>query len=91
MSSIDVYLPPMFRHLTGAGAAVRVSGTTVGETIIDLIRQYPELKQYLLAGDGGIKHGISVFLNGESAAPDDLSRPVKDGDELHIAQLVLGG
>ena len=91
MSSIEVHLPPMFRHLTGAGASVRVSGTTIGEAVDDLVNRYPQLKRYLLAGNGGIKQGISVFLNGESAYPDELSRPVKDGDELHIAQLVLGG
>ncbi len=90
MSSIEVHLPPMFRHLTGAGAAVRVSGTTIGEVVRELVRTYPQLESYLLAG-GGIKQGISVFLNGESAYPDELSRPVRDGDELHIAQLVLGG
>jgi molybdopterin converting factor small subunit len=90
MSSIEVHLPPMFRHLTGAGAAVRVSGTTIGEVVRELVRTYPQLEPYLLAG-GGIKQGISVFLNGESAYPDELSRPVRDGDELHIAQLVLGG
>jgi molybdopterin synthase sulfur carrier subunit len=91
MSTIEIHLPPMFRHLTGAGAAVRVSGATVGESVENLVRRYPQLKQYLLAGDGGIKHGISLFLNGENAFPDGLSRPVRDGDELHIAQMVLGG
>lgn len=91
MSSIQVHLPPMFRHLTGADASVRVSGATIGESIDDLVGKYPQLKQYLLAGDGGIKHGISVFLNGENTSPDTLSRPVRDGDELHIAQMVLGG
>ncbi len=91
MSSIEVHLPPMFRHLTGAGATVRIAGTTVGEVVEELVRAYPPLKPYLLAPDGGIKHGISIFLNGESAYPDEISRPVGDGDELHIAQLVLGG
>ncbi len=81
----------MFRHLTGAEAVVHVSGTTVGEVVRELVGTYPQLGPYLLGGDGGIKRGISVFLNGESAYPDELSRPVKDGDELHIAQLVLGG
>jgi len=91
MSNIEVHLPPMFRHVTDSGATVSVSGTTVGEVVRELVRTYPQLGPYLLAGDGGIKHGISVFLNGESAYPDELSHAVKDGDELHIAQLVLGG
>jgi molybdopterin converting factor small subunit len=91
MSSIQVHLPPMFRHLTGTSGEVRVTGTTIGQTIEELVSRYPQLKQYLLAGDGGIKHGISVFLNGENTSPDTLSRPVRDGDELHIAQMVLGG
>jgi molybdopterin converting factor small subunit len=91
MSSVEVYLPPLFRHLTGAGAAVHVSGTTLGESLDDLVRAYPQLKPHLLAGNGGLKHGISLFLNGENAYPLERSRPVRDGDEVHIAQMVLGG
>ena len=89
--SVTIHLPPMFRHLTGAGLTVPVSGATIGESLHELVRRYPQLKDYLLAGDGGIKQGISVFLNGENAYPDEVSRPVRDGDELHIAQMVLGG
>ena len=81
----------MFRHLTGAAEEVSVSGATIQQSLEDLVRRYPELKKYLLTDGGGIKNGISVFLNGETTYPDELSRPVRDGDELHIAQMVLGG
>ena len=89
--SIEVHLPPMFRHLTGAAEEVSVSGATIQQSLEDLVRRYPELGSYLLTEGGGLKNGISIFLNGETTYPNELSRPVRDGDELHIAQMILGG
>lgn len=89
--SIDIYLPPMFRHLAGVKEQVSVSGGTVGECLAELVRRYPELRESLLTGDREIRQGIAVFINGENAYPDEPRKPVRNGDTIHIAQMVLGG
>ncbi|MBI2979332.1 MAG: MoaD/ThiS family protein [Chloroflexi bacterium] len=33
----------------------------------------------------------TIYVNEESAFPEELARPVKDGDELHIVTMIAGG
>lgn len=34
---------------------------------------------------------INIYVNGESAYPEELAKPVKDGDELTIDLIIEGG
>ena len=34
---------------------------------------------------------IDIYVNRESAYPEELNKPVKDGDELHIVIIIGGG
>lgn len=88
---ITIHLPPMFRHQTGIPEKITVTGETIGECLSALIKLHPELGEAMMTGDGEIRPGLSVYLNGENAYPDELTKPVCDGDELHIAQMILGG
>jgi molybdopterin converting factor small subunit len=89
--NIDIKLPPMFRQLAGTGESVNVAGETVGDSLRELVDRYPSLKEYIFTGSGDVNPGLTVFLNGENAFPGELARPVRDGDTLHLAQMVLGG
>lgn len=88
---VQIHLPPMFRLQAGGREKVTVSGGTIADCLADLYRQYPGLEEGIMSGKGKIRPGISVFLNGENTYPDVMTRPVQDGDEVHIAQMVLGG
>jgi len=59
---------------------------------------YPHLKQYTdnqeivkVNGSTVGEYYVYFFINGKSAYPTDLAKPVRDGDELTIALLLAGG
>ncbi len=89
--SIEVHLPPFFQQLAGGVKTVNVSGKTVGECFEGIAKQYPQLKARLYNRQGKLMKGLNIFINGESAFPKELGKPVNDGDTIHIASLVFGG
>jgi len=68
---------------------VEVNGSTVGECLKHLVEQFPKLK--LFNKDGKLLPYLGIYVNGESAYPKQLDKPVKDGDELSIILMVGGG
>ena len=89
--SIEVNIPPTLARYTNNQQVARVNGSTVGECLDHLVEQFPDLKQALFDKGGRVHRYIDVYVNGESAYPEELAKPVKDGDELHIVMLVHGG
>ena len=70
---------------------IEVKGSTTGECLNDLAQQHPELAKILLNKDGSLLHTYDVFINGESAYPNEMNKPVKDGDKLYIVPIIHGG
>jgi molybdopterin synthase sulfur carrier subunit len=89
--SVKINIHPSFRHLTNGQTVVEVNGNTVGQCLDDLIRQFPQIKRWLFDKTGKLHNYVDIYVNGESAYPDELATPVKDGDELHIIVVISGG
>ena len=89
--SIEVKISPILARYTNNQQAAKVNGSTVGECLDHLVKQFPDLKQVLFAKGGKLHHYLDVYINGESAYPEELVKPVKDGDKLHIVMLIAGG
>ncbi|MFC1952507.1 MoaD/ThiS family protein [Chloroflexota bacterium] len=89
--SVNINIPPTLSHLTGGHNLVEVNGNTVGECLNQLVDQYPKVKEQLFSGDGKLNNVVEVYVNLESSYPEELAKPVKDGDELHPIIIVLGG
>jgi len=70
---------------------VEVSGSTVGECLNHLVKQFPSMKKQLFTKTGNLFENVIVSVNGESTYPEQLAKPVKDGDELNIVFIVGGG
>ncbi|MFC2020450.1 MoaD/ThiS family protein [Chloroflexota bacterium] len=70
---------------------VEVSGSTVGECLNHLAKQFPGMKKQLFTKTGSLFENIIISVNGESAYPEQLAKPVKDGDELNIVFIIDGG
>jgi molybdopterin converting factor small subunit len=68
-----------------------VEGSTVGECIEDFLRQYSDMRQILLNKDGKLRHNYDIYINGKSAYPLEMSKPVNDGDKLNLIMLIQGG
>jgi adenylyltransferase/sulfurtransferase len=89
--SIKIHLHKSHRPLAEGQETVEVRGKTVGECIQDLVGRYPDLTPEIFDKEGRLKKIVEIYLNLESAYPDELARPTRDGDEIHITVLLAGG
>ena len=86
---IDIvsYLQPFANNME----VVEVNGSSVGECLNRLVTQFPGIKEMLFAQNGKLHNYVGIYINGEDAYPEELAKPVKDGDELHILYIIGGG
>lgn len=89
--SVKVNLHPGLLHFTHDQAIVEVKGNTVGECLNGLVKQFPRIKPMLFDKQGRLLKYVDVYVNHESSYPEELAKPVKDGDELHITLTIAGG
>ncbi|OGO31943.1 MAG: hypothetical protein A2Z29_06045 [Chloroflexi bacterium RBG_16_56_11] len=89
--SAEIEISPVFARYTEGHMSVKVEGKTVGECINDFVRQFPKIKKIILDKHGRLGHSYDVYVNGESAYPMEMTKPVKDGDRLNIVLLIYGG
>jgi molybdopterin converting factor small subunit len=93
--SIKIVIPPGLRVFTDDKGEIEVGGDTVGECLENLAALFPMIGKTIffqkceLFNFGHNK--VSIYLNGEDAYPDELGRPVKDGDTIHILYSISGG
>jgi molybdopterin converting factor small subunit len=70
---------------------VTAEGTTVGECLNHLIRQYPGMEKALFAKKDKLLNVVEVFVNHAAAYPNELTKPVKDGDDITLLVMLAGG
>jgi molybdopterin converting factor small subunit len=63
----------------------------VGECLNHLIKQFPGMEKALFAKKDKLLNVVEVFINHETAFPNELIKPVKDGDEIHLLVMLAGG
>ena len=88
---MKVNVPPGLQHFTNNQDVVEVNGSTVGECLNQLTDQFPGLIDELFDKDRTVLYFIDIYINGETSYPEELTKPVKDGDELTILLLLGGG
>jgi molybdopterin converting factor small subunit len=79
------------RQHTQGRQSIEVDGRTVGECLNKVIALYPDMQEALFDNQGHLRHEIEIYLNMASAFPDELSKPVQSGDEIHITMMLAGG
>lgn len=89
--SITVNIHKTHREYTDDKENIEVAGGTIGDCMKDLIERYPGMRSAVFDAKGGLLNQIEIYLNMESAYPDELKKPVKDGDEIHIVVMLAGG
>ena len=89
--SIKINIPSYMKSFTNNMEVVEVNGSTVGKCLNHLIKQSPGMKKQLFSKNDNLFENIIISVNGESAYPEQLAKPVKDGDELTITFIIGGG
>jgi len=89
--SIKINIPSYMQSFTNNMRVVEVNGSTVGECLNHLVKQFPGMKKQLFSKNSNLFENITISVNGESAYPEQLAKPVKDGDELNILFIIGGG
>ena len=89
--SVKVNIHKTHRRHTDDLDVVEVKGKTVGVCLQELVGKYPDIKEDLFDKKGDLLNIIEIYINMESAYPDELKKPVKDGDEIYITIMLAGG
>jgi molybdopterin converting factor small subunit len=89
--TIRIHLHPDLSYLADNNDVVETAGCTVGECIEQLISRYPALRDLVFYKDGHLQTFIEIYVNRKAAYPEELTRKVVDGDEIHLTMTIAGG
>jgi molybdopterin converting factor small subunit len=89
--SVEIEISSIFSKYTGGQSNIKVEGKTVGECLRAMASRYPEFGEMLLDEKGDLTQSFDIYVNGESAYPGTMRRPVKAGDKINIVLIVHGG
>jgi len=89
--SLTIKLAPLLRTSVGGRETVEVNASTPLESLADLERQFPEVRRWLYDTQGDLRPEVIFFVNRERAFPEELTRPLQDGDEVYLMLAVAGG
>jgi len=89
--SVKVHVHKTHRQYTNNEAAIEMEGKTVGECLQGVGKKYPEMRKLIFTSRGKLNPLFEIYVNAESAYPEELAKRVKDGDEIHLTLLLSGG
>ena len=85
---------PALSGIIGKKTSVDLSGVTMTDLFVHLVRQFgPEVRQSLLASDGKLDPTIQAMVNDEGFVPRDLlaQKTLQEGDTVKFLLLAGGG
>ena len=88
---VQIEIPPFLLQVTNGVKIAKVSGNTVGECLNNFVKQFPLAKKLLFNKDSKLFGHIEIFVNGVSTFPEELNKPVNDGDTIFMLYLMIGG
>jgi molybdopterin converting factor small subunit len=88
--SVIIKTHPFLRRFLKDNEEVEVEGRTIGECLENLEGKFPGFKHQVLQ-DGRLRSIIEIYVNEESAYPEDLEKRVKDGDVVTFITYIGGG
>ncbi len=91
MSTV-IRIPTPLRKLTGDRDLVQADGSTVGELLDSLDKNYPGLKERICDEGGSVRRFVNIYVNDEDIRfLQEKTTLVKDGDEVSIVPAIAGG
>lgn len=89
--SVRVHLHRSHRAAADNLKSVDVDGHTVSDCLAALIRRFPGLESKLFTSSGSLRRSVEIYVNRQSAFPNELAQRVKDGDDIHLTLILTGG
>jgi molybdopterin converting factor small subunit len=90
--SIKIIIPEHLQRKTDGKSSIDVLGDTVRECLVSLVQRYPGLKGEIVDAQGVLLLKWLIFVNEKIASTsDELSHPVKNGDEIIFVPMITGG
>jgi molybdopterin converting factor small subunit len=89
--AVKVNLHLTLRQFTNGQEMIEVEGKTVGECLKNVAKKYPAIESAIFGKNGRLSNVVEIYVNLQSAYPNELARPVKDGDEIHVTMMLAGG
>ena len=89
--AVQVHIHKTHQQFTNGMEMVSLEGSAVGECLNRLIKQFPGMEKALFGKKDKLLNTVEFFLNHTSAYPNELVKPVKDGDEIHLTVMLPGG
>ena len=88
--SVTVKVPSLLRKYTNGQELLEVPGYSPMECLHSLVVQFPSIRKWLYDKQGELRPHVWFLVNGKRINADELTNPLRDGDELFIF-LVIGG
>jgi molybdopterin converting factor small subunit len=86
-----ITIPTPLRTFTEQNKAVEVTGSTVGQALDDLTRQYPALRDHLFNG-AELRRFVNIYIGEEDIRfLSGLDTEISAGESLRIIPTVAGG
>jgi molybdopterin converting factor small subunit len=89
--AVRVHIHATHRQFTSGMEVVATTGNTVGECLNHLIKQFPGMEKAIFSKKDKLLSIVEVYVNHTSAYPNELAKPVKEGDEIHLVVMLAGG
>lgn len=88
---VTIKISSLFRRFTNGQEFVDVTGNSPVECIHELETRFPKIKRWLYDKQGNLRPQVWFFVNGQKISSDEMTRPLKDGDELFFLLAISGG
>lgn len=88
---VTVKIGPILYQYTDDRGIVEVEGRTVAECLDNLAKEFPGIEKALFSNNGKLLHYVGIWINGEDSYPEELAKPVKDGDEIYVTYTAAVG
>lgn len=85
---MQVLIPTSLRSYTRV-SRVEAVGTTLGDVLADLDRQFPGIRFRMVDEQGRLRPHMRVFVNGQAVL--EPAQPLQPSDDVSIVQALSGG
>ena len=89
---VKVRIPTPLRSLTGGVDIVELQAGTVGDLLKELTGKFDGMDKRLFKQPGELNRFVNIYVNDEDIRfLDNLTTPIKDGDDVSIVPAIAGG